>query len=112
MSNLPDDVTLRLRHSLGRGAAPELSADIVTGAADHAAPRMIHPARRLQVAGGITVAVASIAVAALVITPGLQRAPLFTAGAASSASALSAADLEIKALTTFAANQADAILAA
>ncbi|WP_309616257.1 hypothetical protein, partial [Salinibacterium sp.] len=43
-------------------------------------------------AGGITVAVASIAVAALVITPGLQRAPLFTAGAASSASALSAAE--------------------
>ena len=92
MSNLPDDVTARLRNSLGRGAAPKLSADIVTGAADHAAPRMIHPARRLQVAGGITVAVASIAVAALVITPGLQRAPLFTAGAASSASALSAAE--------------------
>ncbi|WP_309619234.1 hypothetical protein [Salinibacterium sp.] len=92
MSNLPDDVTARLRHSLGRNAAPELSADIVTGAADRAAPRMTHPARRLRVAGGITVAVASIAVAALVITPGLQRAPLFTAGAASSASALSAAE--------------------
>ena len=92
MSNHPDDVTARLRHSLGRGAAPELSDDLVTGAADHAAPRLTHPALRLRVAGGITVAVASIAVAALVITPGLQRAPLFTAGAASPTGALSAAE--------------------
>ncbi len=93
MNSLPDDAAARLRHSLNRGAAPELSSELITGAAGHAAPRMTNPTRRLQVAGGTTVAIAALAVAALVITPSLQRTePLFTAATGAATSALSSSE--------------------
>ena len=75
-----DDISNRLRASLGANEAPTLSADLVTGAAERPAPRLVHPARRAAIAGGSTLAVAAIAVSALVITsPWQQQGPLFTA---------------------------------
>lgn len=73
-----DDLTNRLRHGVDRGAAPELSADLVTGAASRPAPR--DPARTVRVAGSVTLGIAALAVAAVVVVPSLTpRAPLFTA---------------------------------
>ncbi len=78
-----DDISNRLRASLGGTEAPLLGTDIVTGAAERPAPRLVHPARRAAIAGGSTLAVAAIAVSALVIAQPLQQAPLFTAAAGS-----------------------------
>jgi hypothetical protein len=83
MSNLPDDIGPRLRDSLNHGAAPELSTDVVTGASERTAPKLTNPRRNLQFAGGATALVAAVAVTALVVGPGLSRAPLFTEAAAS-----------------------------
>ncbi|MDH6181356.1 hypothetical protein M2152_001538 [Microbacteriaceae bacterium SG_E_30_P1] len=85
-----DDLTSRLRHGVDRGAAPELSADLVTGAGDRPAPHLINPA--VRVAGTAGIAVAALGLAALVVVPSLvPRAPLFTAATASdSRSAMSA----------------------
>jgi hypothetical protein len=83
MSNAPDDLTARLRSSLTRGPAPELSDDVVTGAAGRRRPRLVDPNRTLRVAGGATLAIAAVAVGALVAVPSLTRpAPLFTAATA------------------------------
>ena len=96
MSNNNDDLSARLRRSLdARGLAPELSPDLVSGAHNRTAPRLANPARRLQVAGGATLAVAAIAVGALVIVPTFQQqqGPLFTtAGGAAGGSTASAED--------------------
>jgi hypothetical protein len=87
-----DDISNRLRASLGGSEAPTLGADIVSGAAERPAPRLVHPARRAAIAGGSTLAIAAIAVSALVITQPFQQAPLFTAagGSGGQESALSA----------------------
>ncbi len=85
MTNNHDDLSSRLRHGLNRGVAPELSDDLVTGAAARPAPHLPNPARTLRAAGGATFAVAALAVAAVVVVPSLTpRAPLFTAAEASS----------------------------
>lgn len=77
-----DDLSNRLRHGVDRGTAPELSADLLTGAADRPTPR--DPARTLRVAGSVTLGIAALAVAAVVVAPSLTpRAPLFTAAEAS-----------------------------
>lgn len=91
MNDFSDEASNRLRASLGGREAPSLSADLVTGAAERPAPRLVHPARRAAIAGGSTLAVAAVAVSALVITSPFQQAPLFTAagGAATSESAMS-----------------------
>jgi hypothetical protein len=81
MNTPPDDAGRRLRNGLNRGTAPELSTDLVSGAADHPAPHLTHPRRRLQIAGGATAAVAAVALIAVVIAPGTSQAPLFTAAA-------------------------------
>lgn len=86
MSNHPDDLGPRLRKSLNHGTAPELSTDVVTGAANRTPPKLSNPTRNLSIAGGATVLVAAVAVTALVLGPTLNRAPLFTVAAASSAS--------------------------
>ncbi|MGV8895913.1 MAG: hypothetical protein ACOH1U_05550 [Rhodoglobus sp.] len=83
MSTNHDDLRNRLRNSLDRGAAPELSPDLVSGAGDRTAPRLTNPARGLRVAGAAAVAVAVVTVGALVVAPSLTRAPLFTAAGAS-----------------------------
>jgi len=93
MSNNYDDIRRRLRSSLDRGAAPELSSDLVSGASGRSAPRLTNPARTLRIAGAAGVAVAAVTVGALVLGPNMTRAPLFTAAAGSSeASALGASD--------------------
>lgn len=83
MSNLPDDLGPRLRKSLNRGSAPDLAPEVLSGAADRTPPKLANPRRTLQVTGGATVLVAAVAVAALVIGPTLNRAPLFTVASAS-----------------------------
>jgi hypothetical protein len=91
MNDFSDDASNRLRASLGGREAPSLSADLVTGAAERPAPRLVHPARRAAIAGGSTLAVAALAVSALVIANPAQQAPLFTAaGGTSAPEALSA----------------------
>lgn len=94
MSNFDDDITARLRHGLDRGAAPELSADLVTRAADHPAPRLSNPARSLRIAGGAGLAVAALTVGALVVAPSINRPPLFIAAAAGQAGASDAISSE------------------
>lgn len=86
MSNSPDDLTDRLRTGLDRGAAPELSDDVLTGAATRRRPHLGSPARTAGIASGATLAVAAVAVGALVAVPALTRpAPLFSAAAPSGA---------------------------
>jgi hypothetical protein len=95
MNENMDDVSARLRRSLtARGAAPQLDTEIVSGAALRRAPRLTSsPRRRLQLAGGVTAAVAAITVGALLITTPLQPQPLFTAaGGPANPSALGASD--------------------
>jgi hypothetical protein len=86
-----DDVSARLRRSLNT-PSPELSADIVGGAATRTAPHVVNRGRRLQLAAATTVAVAAVAVGALVIAPTLQRGPLFTAAGTATPSAMGAAE--------------------
>jgi hypothetical protein len=87
-----DDVSARLRRSLNT-PAPELSTDIIGGAAARPAPHIVNRGRRLQLAGAATVAVAIVAVGAIAILPTLQRAPLFTAsGSGSGANSPTAAE--------------------
>ncbi len=85
-----DDISNRLRSSLGGNEAPTLGTDIVTGAAERPAPRLVHPARRAAIAGGSTLAVAAIAVSALVLTSPFQQAPLFTAAGGGTTNEMSA----------------------
>ena len=97
-----DDISNRLRASLGGTEAPSLSADLVTGAAERPAPRLVHPARRAAIAGGSTLAVAAIAVSALVVTSPWQQAPLFTAaGAGTSAESAMSADSRLMMWTNY-----------
>ncbi len=86
MSTEHDDLSARLRHGLDRGPAPELSPELLSGAASRPAPH--NPTRALRVAGGASLAIAAVTVGALVVVPALSpRAPLFTAASASSATA-------------------------
>ncbi|MFM9877169.1 MAG: hypothetical protein ACKVOG_04880 [Rhodoglobus sp.] len=85
MSSNHDDLSARLRRSLDHGAAPELSPELVSGAAARPAPHVASPGRALRVAGGAGLAGAAITVGALVVVPVLSpRAPLFTAASAAS----------------------------
>lgn len=93
MSHTPDDLTSRLRSGLDRGPAPELSDDLVTGAAGRRRPRLSDPHRTLRVAGGASLAIAAVTVGALVAGPSLTRpAPLFTAAAADGDSTMATGD--------------------
>lgn len=86
MSSNHDDLSTRLRHGLDRGAAPELSPDLVTEAGSRTAPHLTTPGRTLRIAGSAGLAIAAVTVGALVVVPALTpRAPLFTAASASSA---------------------------
>jgi hypothetical protein len=86
MSSNHDDLSNRLRRSLDRGAAPELSPELVTEASTRTAPHLTTPARTLRIAGSAGLAIAAVTVGALVVVPALSpRAPLFTAASASSA---------------------------
>lgn len=87
MSDFDNDVSARLRGSLPHDGAPELSSDIVSGAAGRRAPRLGNPGRTLRIAGGAGLAVAAVTVGALVVVPTAHQAPLFTAAAASGAGA-------------------------
>ncbi|TFD73273.1 hypothetical protein [Cryobacterium fucosi] len=74
------NVDARLRRSLGaRGATPELSPDLITSAQAREVPRLVNRQRRLQAAGGATLAIAAVTVGALVVSLPTQRAPLFLA---------------------------------
>src|SRR6187402_53710 len=91
MNENPDDLSARLHHSLGSAPAPELSDDIVTGAAGRTAPHMSNPARTWRIAGGATAALAVVAVGALVIAPTFQQqAPLFTSAGSAGSSPMAA----------------------
>ena len=94
MNNNSDDLSSRLRQSLNaRGAAPDLSDDLVSGASRRTAPRIVSRKRSLQLAGAATFAVAAATVGALVIASPFQQAPLFTAsGASGDTTALGAAE--------------------
>lgn len=92
MNDFDDDISARLRRSLAPGGAPELSPDIVTGAASHPAPRLSNPGRTLRIAGGAGLAVAAVAAVALVVPAALTPAPLFTAAAGSGATPGAAED--------------------
>ena len=84
MTNNHDDLSTRLRHGLDRGNAPELPAELVSGASTRPAPSLADPSRTLRIAGGAGLAIAALTVGALVVVPGLTpRAPLFTASSAS-----------------------------
>jgi hypothetical protein len=84
MNTLPDDFRSRLRDSLNHGSAPELSTDLVTGAADRVAPKLANPRGTMQVAGGAAALIAAVAVIAIVAGSGLGHAPLFTVAASGS----------------------------
>jgi hypothetical protein len=93
MSNDHDELRQRLRSSLNHGVAPDLSPDVVSGAARHPAPRLTNPARTLRIAGASGLAIAAVAVGALVLGPGVVPAPLFTAADGSpDAASLGASD--------------------
>ena len=84
-SNVDSNVDARLRRSLGaQGAAPYLSSDLIANAATREAPRLVNRQRRIQAAGGMTLAVAAVTVGALVVSLPTQRAPLFLAASSSS----------------------------
>lgn len=92
MNATNDDLSHRLRRSLGSTEAPTLSADLVTGAAERPAPHVVNNARRVATAGGLTLAVAAVATVALVVTSPFAQEPLFTAAASGGqASEMSAA---------------------
>ena len=74
-----DDISNRLRASLGAADAPTLGADIVTGAAERPAPHLVNRGRRAVVTGGLTLVAAAAVTTALVVTSPFQQAPLFTA---------------------------------
>ena len=86
-----DDISNRLRASLGANEAPTLSADLVTGAAERPAPHVVNNARRVATAGGLTLAVAAVATVALVVTSPFAQDPLFTAAGTGGTSEMSAA---------------------
>lgn len=94
-----DDPAQRLRRAAQSSpAAPELASDIVAGAPDHKAPRLVRRGRAARGAGVALVAVAAVSAGALVV-PGLLAppAPLFAAagGAANGESAALSADSRI-----------------
>lgn len=91
-SAAPGNVDARLRRSLGaRGGAPELSPDLITGAQARRAPHLVNRHRRIQAAGGATLAIAAVTVGALVVSLPTQRAPLFLAARSGSSNSSSAA---------------------
>lgn len=79
MSNSPDDLADRLRHGLRRGVAPELSSEIVTGAAHRDAPRIITSARRAQLVGGASALAVVAVIGGIALGSATPRSPLFTA---------------------------------
>jgi len=85
-----DDISNRLRASLGSTEAPTLGADIVTGAAERPAPHLVNRGRRAVVTGGLTLVAAAAVATALVVTSPFQQAPLFTAAAAGGTQEMSA----------------------
>ena len=92
------NVDARLRSSLGaRGTTPELSPDLITNAPSREAPHLVNRQRRIQAAGGATLAIAAVTVGALVVSLPSQRAPLFLAASSSgSAEVGSAASSSLK----------------
>lgn len=93
MNDNSDDLAARLRRSLdSRGGAPELPPELVADAASRPAPRMIDQRRRLQIAGGMGLAVAAVAVGALVLPSAFPRAPLFVAASDGRSAALGATE--------------------
>jgi hypothetical protein len=82
MSSNQDDLSNRLRSSLNRGVAPDLSPDVVSGAPGRPEPHLANPARAVRIAGAAGLTIAMVTVAALVLNPSFTRAPLFTAAAA------------------------------
>jgi len=86
-----DDISNRLRASLGSNEAPTLSADLVTGAAERPAPHIVNRGRRAVVTGGLTLVAAAAVTTALVVTSPFQQAPLFTAAGTGGAQEMSAA---------------------
>jgi hypothetical protein len=89
-SSNTDDVTARLRRSLDGRGAPELSPELVSAASGRRAPQLGNP--RARVVGGLTAAVAALAVGALVVTNPFAQQPLFVAGGAGSGGAAAASD--------------------
>ncbi len=74
----------RLRRSLAaRGTTPQLSPDLVANAPTRQTPRLVNRQRRIQAAGGATLAIAAVTVGALVVSLPTQRPPLFLAASSS-----------------------------
>ena len=86
-----DDISNRLRASLGASEAPTLSADLVTGAAERPAPRIVHRGRNAALAGGLALVAAAAVTTALAVTSPFQQAPLFTAASGGQTQEMSAA---------------------
>jgi hypothetical protein len=97
-----DDISHRLRASLGGNEAPTLGADIVTGAAERPAPHIVNRGRRAVAAGGLTLVAAAAVTTALVVTSPFQQAPLFTAaGSTSTESSAMSADSRLMIWTNY-----------
>lgn len=95
MNDSSDNLSQRLRRSFasenGTDVSPDLSPDVVHGAADRRAPRLVNHGRVTRAASLSVSAVAAVAVGALVVANPFAPQPLFTAAGTGTASALSAA---------------------
>lgn len=95
MNDSSENLSRRLRRSFASekstDVSPELSPDVVHGAADRRAPRLVNHGRVTRAASLSVSAVAAVAVGALVVANPFAPQPLFTAAGTGTASALSAA---------------------
>ena len=95
MNDSSDNLSQRLRRSFASenstDVSPDLSPEVVHGAADRRAPRLVNHGRVTRAASLSVSAVAAVAVGALVVANPFAPQPLFTAAGTGTASALSAA---------------------
>ncbi|MER3393745.1 MAG: hypothetical protein RIA38_02100, partial [Microcella pacifica] len=95
MNDSSENLSQRLRRSFASenstDVSPDLSPDVVHGAADRRAPRLVNHGRVTRAASLSVSAVAAVAVGALVVANPFAPQPLFTAAGTGTASALSAA---------------------
>ncbi|MER3388968.1 MAG: hypothetical protein RJQ01_02950 [Microcella sp.] len=91
MNDSSENLSQRLRRSFTTEQSAELSSDVVRGAAERRAPRLVNHGRVTRAASLSVSAVAAVAVGSLVIANPFAPQPLFTASGQGGSSALSAA---------------------
>jgi cell division septation protein DedD len=82
MNDYSDSTSSRLRRSFSSDEAAELPTEVVRGAADRKAPRLVNHGRATRAATLSFTAVAAVAVGSLVIANPFAPQPLFTAAGA------------------------------